>query len=743
MNNHFYILVAVLLLLCIAAAPPAEAGDTISVPVRWCVIGNDINHNGTFDPGETGALAFTNPGGVLNGQGMPEPDTDNVLWRRHERASDNVWIPEVNITFRSGFTAAVRDQAHFPVIPDPDTSIGQYGDVVDPTIDDTEVKAVISGCENAWQSLSTQFNTPLLGPVAINIARFIDKSGNPRNLRGWGGFGSYSPGNIDRCRNPEQLTAVGAGYVLIQDNQSLAGGVTLRTLDPQEVLLAHEFGHSLTLEHGNGLDDNNNGVFDGYGAGQPGCDPAEDPNAMPFSLMTPGMLVKTITGPDKPSQVFTTRAAGKVYSGATLDPPAALVNGDVIGDQRVDAINDVADPAVDLVWLTLSENTAAQTTSIGHKVLGTIPLQVDNEYLLFADLDNTASTGGAPSVLGFNTSFQGAELVTRVEVTFGGPVEFPERIINKTVWKFQNGSFVQVNDPSIQATVLTANGENHALFDVVTLEMANSVRGPRGSQIRIQAVAHQLLQPNLLDRLPDDTGGGSGMNIVPEIFPACTVSPSPVNPGAATNVVASGLVPNRTSKIMVGDILVGLPLSDGNGNVNFNFVIPTDSRQGLRLMTVGTMGTALTADCTVDVEGPTVVVVQVPVDVHPTSCPNPFNTGKQGTLPVAILGTSTLDVTQIDPASIRLQGIAPRRLTYQDVATPFSPFIGKTGANACTTAGADGFTDLSLFFDAKQISAALGALTSGQTVTLHLTGFFLPQFGGAPIVGEDVVVIKK
>jgi hypothetical protein len=76
------------------------------------------------------------------------------------------------------------------------------------------------------------------------------------------------------------------------------------------------------------------------------------------------------------------------------------------------------------------------------------------------------------------------------------------------------------------------------------------------------------------------------------------------------------------------------------------------------------------------------------------------------------------------------------------VAAPYSPYIGKNGANACTTLGPDGFKDLSLSFSATQVAAALGAVTNGQVLTIHLTGNFLPQFGGAPIVGEDVVVIK-
>src|SRR5437868_9618532 len=87
-----YLPVGIVLLVCTLAIP-AQAGDTLPVALRWCVVGNDVNGNKHWDPGEQGTPAFTNPGGVLNGQGMPEPDTDNVLWRRHERASDNTWIP--------------------------------------------------------------------------------------------------------------------------------------------------------------------------------------------------------------------------------------------------------------------------------------------------------------------------------------------------------------------------------------------------------------------------------------------------------------------------------------------------------------------------------------------------------------------------------------------------------------------------------------------------------------------------
>jgi hypothetical protein len=134
-------------------------------------------------------------------------------------------------------------------------------------------------------------------------------------------------------------------------------------------------------------------------------------------------------------------------------------------------------------------------------------------------------------------------------------------------------------------------------------------------------------------------------------------------------------------------------------------------------------------------------VSMAPVHIKPTSCRNPFNLNEHGLLPVAINGTPVLDVSQIDPASIRLQEVAPVRWSFEDVSAPYLPLIGKIGAQACNTAGPDGLTDLNLKFDSEELAAALGSPADGAVLVLKLTGKFLPAFGGFPIVGEDVVVI--
>ena len=134
-----------------------------------------------------------------------------------------------------------------------------------------------------------------------------------------------------------------------------------------------------------------------------------------------------------------------------------------------------------------------------------------------------------------------------------------------------------------------------------------------------------------------------------------------------------------------------------------------------------------------------VSTIQVPVDIKPQSCPNPFNTAARGELPVAILGTASFDVTTVDPSSVKLQGVPALRSSLEDVGTPFTgPLVSPT---SCTSAGADGFTDMVLHFSDRAVSDALGPTTSGQMLVLTLTGNLLPEFGGTAITGQDVVVI--
>lgn len=135
--------------------------------------------------------------------------------------------------------------------------------------------------------------------------------------------------------------------------------------------------------------------------------------------------------------------------------------------------------------------------------------------------------------------------------------------------------------------------------------------------------------------------------------------------------------------------------------------------------------------------------IGVPVDIKPRSCPNPVNVKSKGVLPAAILGTGTFDVTQVDLATVLLEGVAPLRWAFEDVATPQDPFIGKQDAFNCTTEGPDGFLDLTLKFRTQEVVAALGEVQDRDAVVLTLTANLKEGFDSVPIQGEDVIVILK
>ena len=138
----------------------------------------------------------------------------------------------------------------------------------------------------------------------------------------------------------------------------------------------------------------------------------------------------------------------------------------------------------------------------------------------------------------------------------------------------------------------------------------------------------------------------------------------------------------------------------------------------------------------------------VAVDIKPQSCPNPLNVKSKGVLPVAILGTEDFDVTQVDPETVTLglegeEGVSPLRWDWEDVATPYEPFVGKEDCMDCTTEGSDGYMDLVLKFDAQAVVEAIGEVNGGDCLVLTLTGSLLEEFNGTPIEGEDVIIIIK
>lgn len=146
---------------------------------------------------------------------------------------------------------------------------------------------------------------------------------------------------------------------------------------------------------------------------------------------------------------------------------------------------------------------------------------------------------------------------------------------------------------------------------------------------------------------------------------------------------------------------------------------------------------ALIQECTAVIKG------QAILDIKPQSCPNPLNTGSRGVLPAAILGTDSFDVTEVNVSTVTLEGDCPAlRSSVEDVASPFpGPFSEPLSETDCTTAGADGYADLTLKFDKQCVVQQLGGVQDGDVLLLKLEG---ELNDGTPIEGQDVIrVLKK
>jgi hypothetical protein len=130
--------------------------------------------------------------------------------------------------------------------------------------------------------------------------------------------------------------------------------------------------------------------------------------------------------------------------------------------------------------------------------------------------------------------------------------------------------------------------------------------------------------------------------------------------------------------------------------------------------------------------------VAVAVDIQPGLCPNPLDVRSTSLLPVAILGTDTFPVKDIDVSSVQLEGVSAVSNRFADVATPLSE--GSLPCD-CTTEGADGYRDLILNFRMQDIVAVLGSVANNDTIVLTLTGILRNRLGSTLVEGSACVVI--
>jgi hypothetical protein len=136
------------------------------------------------------------------------------------------------------------------------------------------------------------------------------------------------------------------------------------------------------------------------------------------------------------------------------------------------------------------------------------------------------------------------------------------------------------------------------------------------------------------------------------------------------------------------------------------------------------------------------------LDIKPGSCPNPFNSKlfdwaegekpkKGGVLPVAILGSESFDVTEIDMSSILLEGVAPLTQGGGPKLVDVAGLPMDDSNCQCTEAGPDGQMDIQMKFRSQDIAAAIGH-SHEPTRELTLTGVL---HDGLPFEATDCIKI--
>jgi len=152
-------------------------------------------------------------------------------------------------------------------------------------------------------------------------------------------------------------------------------------------------------------------------------------------------------------------------------------------------------------------------------------------------------------------------------------------------------------------------------------------------------------------------------------------------------------------------------------------------------------------------------VMPVAIDIHPGSCPNPFNYGKKGVVPAAIIGTEDFDVTSVIVDSIRLNGDCPAvKWAYEDAAQPYEDGFSDplseldclaypqtiTLPDGTVVDYVDGITDLTLKFDSACVSTTVLDPAGTPYVQLWtITGKYLNENGDeVDFSAEDVVRVQ-
>ncbi|HEX8073965.1 MAG TPA: hypothetical protein VF545_03195 [Thermoleophilaceae bacterium] len=575
--------------------------DVLHVPMAWCVV--------------NGSPAQAAPNITSEGSGVTDTNTDAVIWRRHERPTDNIFLPQATISLRSAINNAMG-AFNFPHLDDTDTTNGQAGDVNgwNVNVDSTEFRDLITDCDEAYTALGRAG----VGVTAVNVNLFHDNAnpaapdGNTQfdyvAIGGWGGCAENSTGN---CATPYD------GRIMVVDNHYLYPTVVDRTwppspadpmgnrrfavTDPFDQVSGHEIGHALSLEHrandaalmrSSSFDSNGDGRIDNIGL-----------NA---------------------TEVTALRSNAANVPGLETDPPGDFVPGRVLSMRLVDGNrNKRLRPYRDIASVTVALDRRRNELHIAQQLGGLLPCSRRSvtRYGFLADLDNNTTTGARKDALlerGLPSAFRGADFVGRATV-IGGVRRLRSRTcrVIGSAWIATRGVLKAISSKRFDVEIQTLRMHPHFIpvegvkpprdfVAEVYNTIAFTVRN-RGLPTAVRPRVPFRVQTPLIARgkavdaiRRSDRGATFELESPP--FPHCFPA-GDAAAGQAVDVAFDGLRPNAGVHALLGPEEVARGKTDASGAGSVRVPIPKGTRPGLHLVTIGHDGLALTADCSVNVKG--------------------------------------------------------------------------------------------------------------------------------------------
>ena len=557
--------------------------DVLHVPMSWCIVD------------QSPAEANPNIAG--------DTSTDALIWRRHERPTNDIYTPQAGISLRSTINS-IWGSWSFPIISDPDTSTvcGTFecvdeSDVRGEDVNNSAINAEFNSLINACRTEYAAIGKAGIGITAINLGLYHDGDPEYVGVIGWGGCAENASGN---CATPyDALIAVVDNKYLhpSSPNRTFPGnndktGWAFTDTDPLDQLVAHEVGHALSLGHRT----NSTALMN----------PTQQDNDSDGQTDNIGLNA---------TEVATLRANAMNVPGLEIDPPNQFLPGRyramIVPDleprnQKLPRHLDLA--AMRATWDTKNKNGTLETA-----LNGLIPLEANFEVLWLLDQDNNSKTGAQAEDLKEITvpgdpGIAGVEFVAEVTVHEG--IKLTHR-----AWRW-NGDQLVEDSRLIRPELLTMRLHSHIAPIALRSDEPVIPKLPRPAElyhiVRVLGagpvpdrtfVAQALIARNneQTDRLTDEVP--APFELTNPVFPHCFPDPIEVQRGEIAKVTYDGLGPfeGKPLHALLGATLITKDIVGPNGEGTVEMPIPSTTPEGPHLVTIGPDGAALTADCTITV----------------------------------------------------------------------------------------------------------------------------------------------